>query len=137
MITLLPPRSIKVHKTHAVACFGWSCHRTAGTVVIWLHKLYESNEISRISEKPTTKNRKITQVTLNLFLWLKPKAITHSHIKMRDQTKPRFLEDISNIIPRTLANRCKKTTPLLKYGPGSVVRIATGYGLDGPGIESR
>ena len=22
-------------------------------------------------------------------------------------------------------------------GPGSVVRIATGYGLDGPGIESR
>jgi len=23
------------------------------------------------------------------------------------------------------------------YGPGSVVGIATGYGLDGPGIESR
>jgi hypothetical protein len=23
------------------------------------------------------------------------------------------------------------------YGPGSVVDIATGYGLDGPGIESR
>ena len=24
-----------------------------------------------------------------------------------------------------------------KLGPGSSVRIATGYGLDGPGIESR
>ena len=24
-----------------------------------------------------------------------------------------------------------------KYGPGSVVGIATGYGVDGPGIESR
>ena len=26
---------------------------------------------------------------------------------------------------------------LLTSGPGSVVGIATGYGLDGPGIESR
>ena len=26
---------------------------------------------------------------------------------------------------------------LLIYGPGSSVGIATGYGLDGPGIESR
>jgi len=26
---------------------------------------------------------------------------------------------------------------LYKGGPGSVVGIATGYGLDGPGIESR
>jgi hypothetical protein len=39
---------------------------------------------------------------------------------------------------------CKrmKTTYLKWYygetcGPGSVVRIVTGYGLDGPGIESR
>ena len=28
-------------------------------------------------------------------------------------------------------------TNILTYGPGSVVGIATGYGLDGPGIESR
>ena len=29
-------------------------------------------------------------------------------------------------------------SPITDYcGPGSVVRIATGYGLDGPGIESR
>jgi len=29
-------------------------------------------------------------------------------------------------------------SPLQPYfGPGSVVGIATGYGLDGPGIESR
>jgi hypothetical protein len=27
--------------------------------------------------------------------------------------------------------------PLLMCGPGSSVGIATGYGLDGPGIESR
>ena len=27
--------------------------------------------------------------------------------------------------------------PLLQDGPGCVVGIATGYGLDGPGIESR
>jgi hypothetical protein len=26
---------------------------------------------------------------------------------------------------------------LLTEGPGSVVYIATGYGLDGPGVESR
>jgi hypothetical protein len=26
---------------------------------------------------------------------------------------------------------------ILSYGPGSLVGIATGYGLDGPGIESR
>jgi hypothetical protein len=26
---------------------------------------------------------------------------------------------------------------ILERGPGSVVGIATGYGLDGPGIESR
>ena len=25
----------------------------------------------------------------------------------------------------------------MKFGPGIVVAIATGYGLDGPGIESR
>jgi len=31
----------------------------------------------------------------------------------------------------------KKRIPLLIKGPGSVVGIATGYGLDGPGIESR
>jgi hypothetical protein len=28
-------------------------------------------------------------------------------------------------------------TLALKSGPGSVIGIATGYGLDGPGIESR
>ena len=27
--------------------------------------------------------------------------------------------------------------PVHNHGPGSVVGIATGYGLDGPGIESR
>jgi hypothetical protein len=27
--------------------------------------------------------------------------------------------------------------PRLKCGPGSLAGIATGYGLDGPGIESR
>jgi len=26
---------------------------------------------------------------------------------------------------------------ILSYGPGGSVGIATGYGLDGPGIESR
>ena len=30
-----------------------------------------------------------------------------------------------------------KKLPSLKRGSGSVVGIATGYGLDGPGIESR
>jgi hypothetical protein len=30
-----------------------------------------------------------------------------------------------------------KRTFYLRGGPGSVVDIATGYGLDGPGIESR
>ena len=29
------------------------------------------------------------------------------------------------------------TLDLGKCGPGSIVDIATGYGLDGPGIESR
>ena len=29
------------------------------------------------------------------------------------------------------------TVVFLPYGPGNVVDIATGYGLDGPGIESR
>ena len=28
-------------------------------------------------------------------------------------------------------------TPYMQCGPGSMVGIATGYGLDGPGIESR
>ena len=37
-----------------------------------------------------------------------------------------------------LNNFCKfYGTPYYKNGPGSVVGIATGYGLDGPGIESR
>ena len=31
----------------------------------------------------------------------------------------------------------KKKHPKTNSGPGSVVGIATGYGLDGPGIESR
>ena len=30
-----------------------------------------------------------------------------------------------------------KRTPHFKSGPGSVVSVATGYGLDGPGIEYR
>ena len=30
-----------------------------------------------------------------------------------------------------------KGRPFTDSGPGSVVGIATGYGLDGPGIESR
>ena len=30
-----------------------------------------------------------------------------------------------------------KTTLLIVGGPGSIVGIVTGYGLDGPGIESR
>jgi hypothetical protein len=38
---------------------------------------------------------------------------------------------------------CLKTLSFIEvyvycvFGPGSVVGIATGYGLDGPGIESR
>ena len=44
------------------------------------------------------------------------------------------------------ATHCKDTVetlrkniqePCIISGPGSVVDIATGYGLDGPGIESR
>ena len=31
----------------------------------------------------------------------------------------------------------KSMSHVLTYGPGSVVGIATAYGLDGPGIESR
>ena len=34
-----------------------------------------------------------------------------------------------------LANEIKEP-PKMTCGPGSVVDIATGYGLDGPGIES-
>ena len=30
-----------------------------------------------------------------------------------------------------------KSLMILLIGPGSVIGIATGYGLDGPGIESR
>ena len=33
--------------------------------------------------------------------------------------------------------RIREKLVLLNYGPGSVVSIATGYGLDGPKIESR
>jgi len=33
--------------------------------------------------------------------------------------------------------RIREKLVLLNYGPGSSVGIATGYGLDGPGIESR
>ena len=33
--------------------------------------------------------------------------------------------------------KCSKAVKYLTPGPGSVVGIATAYGLDGPGIESR
>ena len=32
---------------------------------------------------------------------------------------------------------CNVVAHIVMSGPGSVVDIATGYGLDGPGIESR
>jgi len=38
---------------------------------------------------------------------------------------------------KQIANLCFKILLLCAYGPGSVVGIATGYGLGGPGIESR
>jgi hypothetical protein len=53
-----------------------------------------------------------------------------------------------NLILRTFMKMPRKTSNLFKigekywalyiktFGPGSVVGIATGYGLDGPGIES-
>ena len=47
------------------------------------------------------------------------------------------------VVPRTAIKETHCTTPYINiYGmcvcvPGSVVGIATGYGLDGPGIESR
>jgi hypothetical protein len=39
--------------------------------------------------------------------------------------------------PHTAVLPFKYTVNLLKHGPGSSVGIGTGYGLDGPGIESR
>ena len=36
-----------------------------------------------------------------------------------------------------VAPKEKRTVSMIMCGPGSSVGIATGYGLDGPGIESR
>ena len=36
-----------------------------------------------------------------------------------------------------MSNDLERNTFLLRSGSGSVVGIAIGYGLDGPGIESR
>jgi len=41
------------------------------------------------------------------------------------------------IIMTTLISRNIKLGTQIDFGPGSVVGIATGYGLNGPGIESR
>ena len=38
---------------------------------------------------------------------------------------------------RTVKPVCFRLHHVMYRGPGSVVGIATGYGLDGPGIESR
>ena len=46
-----------------------------------------------------------------------------------------ILPFIKAIFGQTVQQKCKIYT--YKCGPGSVVGIATGYGLDGPGIESR
>ena len=39
--------------------------------------------------------------------------------------------------PPSAPNKYMSTLYMTCSGPGSVVNIATGYGLDGPGIESR
>jgi hypothetical protein len=44
---------------------------------------------------------------------------------------PRFIDVLGNSL-RVLGCRCNALC-----GPGSIVGIAAGYGLDGPGIESR
>jgi hypothetical protein len=47
--------------------------------------------------------------------------------------------DIGLFLPRRhdVVVREKNLTAITGYGPGSVVGIATSYGLDGPGIECR
>jgi len=37
---------------------------------------------------------------------------------------------------KRISMKCKSYNYTLAGGPGSVVGIATGYGLDGPGIDS-
>jgi hypothetical protein len=44
---------------------------------------------------------------------------------------------IVSLLKRTMTPRSIRSHPCRLSKPGSVVGIATGYGLDGPGIESR
>jgi hypothetical protein len=49
-----------------------------------------------------------------------------------------FLNAIALLVVVTAADKVSKFSYFFKaYGPGSSVGIATGYGLNGPGIESR
>ena len=50
----------------------------------------------------------------------------------RDISTPRIRGSLSVSVEKG-----KISNPTINCGPGSVVGIATGYGLDGPGIESR
>ena len=43
---------------------------------------------------------------------------------------------MSGAVQGTAGSRGNYCTPFGRSGPGSVVGTATGYGLDGPGIES-
>ena len=44
---------------------------------------------------------------------------------------------MSGAVQGTAGSRGNYCTPFGRSGPGSVVGTATGYGLDGPGMESR
>ena len=73
---------------------------------------------------PVKSDKRVVCPCVVCFVWLLSQNYCHVYVKRR-----------MTVLPLQTVHICMLFFPV--SGPGSVVGIATGFGLDGPGIESR